>query len=106
MSEDAPSRPEAQPPVDEQREFAARSGLRFPLLSDPDRKLAEALTLPTFTVAGQAFYKRATLIAKRERIVKVFYPVFPPQQNAADVVDWLENNPGHVTDVAAAEQRE
>ncbi len=37
-------------------------------------------------------YKRITLIADRGRIEKVFYPVFPPNRNAQDVVEWLEAN--------------
>lgn len=81
--------------VDEQREFAARTGVRDRLISDPDRRLADALTLPTFTTAAQTFYKRLTLIAKQGRIVKVFYPVFQPEQNAADVVAWIESKPDH-----------
>ena len=83
--------------VEEQGAFAARTGVRYRLISDPDRELADALTLPTFTTAGQTFYKRLTLIAKRAHIVKVFYPVFQPQLNAADVVAWLENHPGHAS---------
>jgi peroxiredoxin len=45
--------------------------------------------LPTFEAAGMTLYRRLTFIARERRIVKVFYPVFPPQQNAADVLAWL-----------------
>jgi peroxiredoxin len=76
--------------VDEQRQFGARVGLRYPLISDPQRKLAAALGLPTFTTAGKTFYKRLTLIAAQGRVVKVFYPVLAPGRNAADVREWLE----------------
>jgi len=76
--------------VDEQRQFAARVGLHYPLISDPQRKLAATLGLPTFTAAGKTFYKRLTLIADQGRIVKVFYPVLAPERNAADVREWLE----------------
>jgi peroxiredoxin len=76
---------------DEQREFAARTGVRYRLISDPDRLLADALALPTFTAGGRIFYKRVTLIANKGRIAKVFYPVFRPEQNAADVVDWIQS---------------
>jgi peroxiredoxin len=73
----------------DQLEFAERVGLPYPVLSDPDLELAEALRLPTFEVAGMHLYRRLTLVAREGRIVKVFYPVFPPDRNAADVVAWL-----------------
>jgi peroxiredoxin len=80
--------------LDEQKDFTARVGLRYRLISDPERQLATALGLPTFTTAGRTFYKRLTLIAERGRVVKVFYPVVRPEENAADVLAWLENR-GH-----------
>lgn len=63
----------------------------YPLLNDSDFELAgeESLGLPTFTADGTRFYRRLTFIAQEGRIVKVFYPVFPPQENAADVIAWL-----------------
>lgn len=76
--------------VDEQREFAGRVGLRFPLLSDPDRRLATALGLPTFTADDRTFYGRLALVARRGRVVKVLYPVTHPERNAADILNWLE----------------
>jgi peroxiredoxin len=76
----------------DQVEFAERVGLPYPVLSDPGLELAGALTLPTFDVAGMTFYRRLTLIARAGRIVKAFYPVFPPNRNAADVVAWLEGS--------------
>ena len=78
--------------AEEQRQFAARVGLRYPLLSDPARRLAAPLALPTFTAGGRAFYRRLTLIARGQSVVKVFYPVCEPERNAADVVAWLESN--------------
>lgn len=78
----------AQPPA-EQAEFAAREHLSFPLLSDPQLQLAEALRLPRFEVAGMRLYKRITLLVEDGTIAKAFYPVFPPDRNAADVVAWL-----------------
>src|SRR2546425_5783052 len=78
--------------VDEQRDFAARVGLRYRLISDPTRQLAAALGLPTFDAGGRTFYKRLTLIARGGRIVKVFYPVLEPERNAADVVASLEGS--------------
>lgn len=74
---------------DYQREAATRLHLPFPLLSDGDLALRDALSLPVFEVDGRLLYRRLTLIADAARIVKVFYPVFPPDRNAADVVDWL-----------------
>ncbi len=73
----------------DQIEFADRVRLPYPVLSDLRLALAEAIGLPTFGVAGMRLYRRLTLIAREGRIAKVFYPVFPPHQNAADVVSWL-----------------
>lgn len=77
----------------EQREFAAREHLPYPLLNDSSFNLATELGLPTFEANGERYYRRLTLIARSTRVVKVFYPVFPPQQNAADVIAWLTLNP-------------
>ncbi|WP_019917211.1 peroxiredoxin [Methyloversatilis discipulorum] len=74
---------------DYQREAAERLHLPFPLLSDAGLALRDALKLPVFQADGRTLYRRLTLIAEQARIVKVFYPVFPPDRNAADVVDWL-----------------
>jgi peroxiredoxin len=76
-------------PASEQEEFAAREHLPFALLSDPDLRLARELRLPTFEVAGMRLYKRMTLVIEHGAIAKVFYPVFPPDRNAADVLAWL-----------------
>jgi peroxiredoxin len=79
--------------LEDQHEFASRVGLPYALLSDSELELAAALGLPTFEVAGMTLYKRLTLIARAGRIAKVFYPVFPPDRNAAEVTTWLERNP-------------
>jgi len=73
----------------EQAEFAAREHIPFPLLSDPGMHLADRLALPTFEVAGMTLYKRLTLIAEAGRVAKVFYPVFPPDRDATQVLNWL-----------------
>jgi peroxiredoxin len=78
----------AQEPT-EQAEFAERVGLPYPVLSDSRLELAEALGLPTFEVAEMRLYRRLTFVARRSRIVKVFYPVFPPDRNAGEVAQWL-----------------
>jgi len=75
--------------LDDQLEFAERNAMPFPVIADPERRLGAALRLPTFDIQGLTLYKRLTLVAQDARIVKVFYPVFPPDANAGDVVDWL-----------------
>ena len=77
--------------LDDQVEFAERNRMPFPVVSDPERKLGAALGLPTFDIAGLTLYKRITLVAEHGRIVKVFYPVFPPDANAGDVLTWLRS---------------
>ena len=72
-----------------QREAAGRLHLPFELLSDAGLQLANALNLPTFEVDGMKLIKRVTLIARDGVIVKVFYPVFPPDRNAGEVLAWL-----------------
>jgi peroxiredoxin len=81
-------------PLPDQVEFAERVGLPYPILSDPELGLAAALGLPTFEAAGMRLYRRLTMIARRGRIVKAFYPVFPPDRNAADVAAWLTESGG------------
>jgi peroxiredoxin len=73
----------------EQAEFAAREHIPYPLLSDEGLRLAAALGLPTFAVEGRTLYRRLTFVAVAGRIVKVFYPVFPPDRDAAAVLEWL-----------------
>jgi peroxiredoxin len=77
----------------EQAEFAAREHIPFPLLSDSHLSLASALGLPTFEAAGMTLYRRLTLVAEAGTIVKAFYPVFPPDRNAAEVLAWLATRP-------------
>lgn len=73
----------------EQSEAALRLHLPFALLSDAELALADAARLPTFTI-GQAIYlKRVTLIIRDRKIVRAFYPVFPPDRAADQVLDWL-----------------
>lgn len=74
---------------DYQLEAAERLHLPFALLSDENRSLATALQLPTFEFDGKVLIKRVTLIIKDGQIRKSFYPVFPPDKNPADVIDWL-----------------
>lgn len=75
-----------------QQEAATRLHLPFALLSDFQLVFATALKLPTFAVEGRILIKRLTLILHRGTIQKVFYPVFPPDKNAAEVVAYLAEN--------------
>jgi peroxiredoxin len=72
-----------------QREAAERLHLPFPLLSDAHLALARALRLPTFEAGGMTLLKRLTLVIRDGTIEHVFYPVFPPDRSARDVVAWL-----------------
>jgi len=75
--------------TDFQQEAVERLQLPFTLLSDSELAFTRALRLPTFEVNSMTLIKRLTLIISRGRIVKVFYPVFPPDKNAEEVIDWL-----------------
>jgi peroxiredoxin len=77
--------------TDYQSEAATRLHLPFALLSDSDLAFAGALDLPTFEVEGMVLLKRLTLIIDEGWIEKVFYPVFPPDRSAEEVVGWLED---------------
>lgn len=72
-----------------QHEMAERLRLPFPVLSDVDFSLGTALSLPTFTASGERLYKRLTLVVRDGVIEHVFYPVFPPNTHAQQVLDWL-----------------
>jgi peroxiredoxin len=78
-------------PLLEQREFAEREHLPYRLLNDSGFRLAQELELPTFEANGSRYYRRLTFIAHEGRIAKSFYPVFPPQNNANDVIAWLRS---------------
>jgi peroxiredoxin len=73
-----------------QREAAERLHLPFPILSDEHFSLTKALALPTFQTGGMILLKRFTLVIENRKIEHVFYPVFPPDRNAHDVIAWLE----------------
>ena len=78
-----------------QQEAAARLHLPFEILSDEKLEFAKTLRLPTFEVDGMKLIKRITLIARDGRIEMVFYPVFPPDRNAQDTLDWLAAGANH-----------
>jgi peroxiredoxin len=81
-----------------QAELADRLGLPFSILSDLELALAEALDLPTFEASGERLFSRLTMIVTNGRIEHAFYPIFPPDQHAAEVLEWLRGR-------AAAEAR-
>jgi peroxiredoxin len=75
-----------------QSEAVERLHLPFAILSDAELKLAGALRLPTFTTSGMTLLKRLTLVIDHGQIAKVFYPVFPPDKSADEVIAWLRSS--------------
>jgi peroxiredoxin len=76
-----------------QAEAADRLHLPFALLSDERFELADALRLPTFTVEGERLYRRLTLVVRDGRVEHAFYPIFPPDGHAGQVLKWLRAHP-------------
>jgi peroxiredoxin len=83
-----------------QAELAARLHLPFSILSDPDLALAEALDLPTFEADGERLFSRLTLVVDDGRIEHAFYPIFPPDEHAAEVLRWLRGHAAEGTRLA------
>ncbi|MDO8412579.1 MAG: peroxiredoxin [Gallionellaceae bacterium] len=79
-------------PLEDQQEAHARLRLPFALLHDSELALTRALKLPTFEYGGLRLIKRLTIIATGGIIRKVFYPVFPPDENAREVIAWLRES--------------
>ena len=82
--------------ADYQAEMAKRLALPFPVLSDESLQMAFLLALPTFQIAGMRVYRRLTMIIVDAAIEHVFYPVFPPDRHAGEVLEWLLANPSPV----------
>ena len=80
--------------TDYQREVRERLHLPFELLSDEALAFTDALALPTFTASSMRLLKRLTLISRAGVIEHVFYPIFPPDTHASEVVAWLKRNAG------------
>ncbi len=78
--------------TDYQREAAERLHLPFAVLSDAALKLGRAMKLPTFVTSGMTLFKRMALVIDDGVIIKVFYPVFPPDKNAQQVGAWLRSS--------------
>jgi peroxiredoxin len=72
-----------------QKEVATRLHLPFAVLSDEKLALTKAMKLPTFTTSGMTLLKRMAWVIDDGTITKVFYPVFPPDKSAEEVVMWL-----------------
>ncbi|MGI9486462.1 MAG: peroxiredoxin [Geminicoccaceae bacterium] len=82
---------------EDQTEITGRLSLPFPLLSDAEHRFAESLNLPTFKVDGSRMIRRLTLIVTEGMIDHVFYPVFPPDKAAEEVIVWLLAHPRRPT---------
>lgn len=79
--------------TEEQSEFSQRNKIPFTLLSDSNLELAKTLRLPMFNVGSTSFFKRLALFVREGEIKKVFYPIFPPDRNAADILSWFRQAP-------------
>jgi len=75
-----------------QKELATRLHLPYPILSDEKLEFAKMLNLPTFKVLNMNLLKRITLILKDNKIIKYFYPIFPPTKNIEDVINFFEKS--------------
>ena len=73
-----------------QRGVATRLHLPFSLIADPHWALTQAMRLPTFAAGGLTLLRRLTLVLDDGRVTQVFYPVFPPDRSARQVLDWLD----------------
>jgi peroxiredoxin len=76
-----------------QRELVARLSLPFSILSDAGLTLTRALDLPTFEAGGRTLLKRMTLLTRDGVVERVWYPVFPPDRHAEEVLGWLRDHP-------------
>lgn len=74
-----------------QDELKTRLGLKFDLISDPELKLKDIMNLPTFKVGEMELYSRLTIVAEDGKIKKTFYPVFPPDKNAEEVLEFIRS---------------
>jgi peroxiredoxin len=74
-----------------QAEVVDRLSLPFAMISDESFRLADSLRLPTFSASGHdRLYSRLTLVVLDGRIEHCFYPIFPPNTHAQEVLAWLE----------------
>lgn len=73
-------------------EATTRLEINHSILSDCDLQLTTILKLPTFKISTKSYLKRLTMIVKNNKIIKIFYPIFPPDKHIFEVIDWLTNN--------------
>ena len=78
--------------IDELTKLSLLRKFSQPLISDSGLIFQENLSIPTFQVEDKTMYKRLTLIVKESKIIKVFYPIFPPDKHIFEILEWLENN--------------
>ena len=78
--------------IDELTELSSSRKLSQLLISDSSLKFQEAMQIPIFHVENKTMYKRLTLIAKNSKIIKVFYPIFPPDKHIFEILEWFETN--------------
>ena len=80
-----------------QHELVERLRLPYPMLSDRSFALEQSLGLPTFEVGASTFYKRLTMVIRKTTIEHVFYPIFPPNEHARDVLAWIHDHTSGVS---------
>ena len=78
--------------VEDLHEMTLRLNIPYDILSDRELKFTKLIKLPTFKIKNFIFIKRLTLIVEHFVIIKVFYPIFPPDLHIYEVLDWLEKN--------------
>ena len=79
--------------IEDLSKISSMRGFSQTIMSDNSLKFKEKLGIPTFQVENKTMYKRLTLILQESKIIKVFYPVFPPDKHIFEILEWLENNP-------------
>ncbi len=80
-------------PIYDLEQLSSIRKLSQTLVSDSKLEFQKKLNIPTLNVGDKKMYKRLTLIVKNSKIIKVFYPVFPPDKHIFEILKWLENNP-------------
>jgi peroxiredoxin len=73
-----------------QQEVHTRLHLPYDLLSDEKLEFQRALNLPTFEWEGHNLIRRLTLAIEDGKVVKWWYPIFPPDSNVSHVIEWLK----------------
>ncbi len=79
-------------PLADQKEASSRLSLPYELLNDSGFEITKAMNLPTFEYESSKYIKRITVISRGGVIMKTFYPVFPPDKNVSEVIEWVEHN--------------